>query len=264
MRKIALINEKGGTCKTTLAVHVAAYLAKNKRMKVLLVDLDTQGHAGKSLGLDVRELSPNVFHWLAEPDCRLENVVRPTALDNLFVVPSYKAMADFPVAVASDPRRGHRLQDRLAAAEAMGFEAVLFDAPPSMGLTTENILLAAEEVVIPVALTYLSLDGCAEIVRTVQEVVARFGHPALHISRVVPTLYRKTGLADEILAKLESYFPETLCRTPLAFNVKIDEAQSHGKTVWEYAPWSRGAQMLEAIAEEIFAAGKEAKSKAVA
>ncbi|MBM4379437.1 MAG: AAA family ATPase, partial [Deltaproteobacteria bacterium] len=98
MRRLAFINEKGGTCKTTLAVSVAAWLATERRARVLLVDLDTQGHAGKSLGLDVRALEPNVFHWLSDDAVQFEDVVRPTAVPGLELVPSYKQMGDFPVA----------------------------------------------------------------------------------------------------------------------------------------------------------------------
>ncbi|MGQ0505380.1 MAG: ParA family protein [Myxococcaceae bacterium] len=255
MRSIAVINEKGGTGKTTLAVNVAAYFALKKKLKVLLVDLDTQGHAGKALGLDVRSLKPNVFHWLSQKDVRLEQVAHETAIKNLHVVPSYKDMGDFPVAVSADPRRAHRLAERLTAAESAGYDVVLFDSPPSMGLTTYNILVAATEVVIPVALTYLALDGCAEVVETVRRIGEEYHRPSLHVSLVVPTLYRKTALADEILSKLRSYFPQVLARTALGYNVKIDEAQSHGKTIWEYAPWSRGATMIQSIAEEIYRAG---------
>ncbi len=253
MRRIALINEKGGTCKTTLAVNIAAYFAQRKGLKVLLMDLDTQGHAGKSLGIDVRSISPNVFNFLVDESVRLEDVIQPTGLNNLSLVPSYKNMCEFPTALASDPRRFHRLLDRFSATEILDFDLIIFDAPPSMGLTTFNILVAATEVVVPVALTYLALDGCAEIVETVRRVVEDHGRSELRISLVVPTLYRKTALAEEILTKLKSYFPETLATTPLAFNVKLDEAQSHGKTIWEYAPSSRGAQMIAAISEELWA-----------
>ncbi len=253
MRRIAFINEKGGTCKTTLAVNIAAYLAGRKGMKVLLLDLDTQGHAGKSLGIDVRSLSRNIFHFLLDDSIRLEDVLQPTAISKLSLVPSYKEMSDFPTALASDSRRAHRLLDRLEASDLAGYEAVIFDAPPSMGLTTFNILVAATEVVIPVALTYLALDGCAEIVETVRSVAEEHARNELRISLVIPTLYRKTTLADEILAKLKSYFPETLAKMPLAYNVKLDEAQSHGKTIWEYAPSSRGARMLASISEELLA-----------
>lgn len=256
MRRIAFINEKGGTCKTTLAVNVSAHLAEKKNQRVLLIDLDTQGHAGKSLGLDVRTLSPNVFHLLSDERVSLSDVVQKTALPNLDVVPSYKQMGEFPVAVANDKDRARRLLTRVEEAERKGYDVVVFDSPPSMGLTTTNILVAAEEVVIPVALTYLSLDGCAEVVASVEKISAEYQRPNLRVSLVVPTLYRKTALADEILGKLQSYFPKQVA-TPLGFNVKIDEAQSHGKTIWEYAPWSRGAQMLEQIADEVNAAGKK-------
>lgn len=255
MRKIAFINEKGGTCKTTLAVNVAAYLARAKKMKVLLVDLDTQGHAGKSLGIDVRAVRPNVFDLLAHPEVKLSDCVHPGGVENLFVVPSYKQMSEFPVEVASRPDRARLLHQRLDSEEARAYDAVLFDAPPSMGLTTVNILVAATEVVIPVALTYLALDGCAEMVQTVERIAKEYDRPELRVSLVVPTLYRRTALADEILGKLKEYFPDALARTPLGFNVKIDEAQSHGQTIWEYAPWSRGAQALEKISQEIFEAG---------
>jgi chromosome partitioning protein len=247
MRRIAFINEKGGTCKTTLAVNVAAYLASKRGRRVLLVDLDTQGHAGKSLGIDVRSVAPTAFEWLTRDDVRLSDVVRPTATQGLYVVPAYKQMAELPQVLAPDAQRARRLAKRLEGAD---YDVIIFDAPPSLGLVTTNILVAASEVVIPVAVTYLSLDGCAEMVQTVQKVSEEHQRPDLHVSLVVPTLYRKTALADEIVAKLQQYFPDR-CSTPVALNVAIDEAQSHGKTIWEYAPWSRGATLLQAVAEDV-------------
>lgn len=251
MRRIAFINEKGGTCKTTLAVNTAAWLARERGLRVLLVDLDTQGHAGKALGVDVRTLPRNVFHLLTDEAVRFEDVVQRSGVEGLDVLPAYKEMADFPVVVAGDARRAHRLADRLKAAEAAGYDAIVFDAPPSMGLTTRNILVAATEVVVPVALTYLALDGCAEVADTVRQVGEAEGRPDLRVTKVVPTLYRKTALATAILERLKAYFPDALAATPLGYDVKVDEAQSHGKTIWEYAPKSRGARMLAAIAAEL-------------
>jgi chromosome partitioning protein len=106
--------------------------------------------------------------------------------------------------------------------------------------------------VVPVALTYFSLDGCAEVAATVREVAEAEGRPELRVTKVVPTLYRKTALAGAILERLGAYFPDALARTPLGYNVKVDEAQSHGQTIWQYAPTSRGAQMLAEIAAEIY------------
>lgn len=270
MRRIAFINEKGGTCKTTLAVNVAAYFALKKKARVLLVDLDTQGHAGKSLGLDVRNLRPNVHHWLTDRTVAFEQVVHKTAVEGLDVVPSYKELGEFPLEVASDAKRDERLAERLASLESR-YDFVVFDAPPSNGLVTRNIFRAATDVVVPVALTYLSLDGCAEVVSTVESMRERTPGLELAVSLIVPTLYRKTVLAEEILGRLRSYFPEQLAATPLGFNVKIDESQSHGRTIWEYAPRSKGAEMLAAIAEDLHArlrgsaaVARRPRSKAVA
>lgn len=257
-RRIAFINEKGGTGKTTLAVNVAAWFAQKKQLKTLLVDLDTQGHAAKSLGLDARELTPTAFEWLTR-DLPLGQVARPTATPNLYVVPSYKGMADFPLALASAPGRDVVLKRKLEEADAQGYGVVVIDSPPSLGLTTTNILLAVEEVVIPVATTYLSLDGCAEMTESVRRASEELGNRELRVSLVVPTLYRKTQLADEVLEKLAEHFPGKLSRQPFALNVAIDEAQSHGKTIWEYAPWSRGATVLQGIAEDVDAAGRRSK-----
>jgi chromosome partitioning protein len=254
MRRIAFTNEKGGTCKTTLAVHLSAYFAQQGQ-RVLLVDLDTQGHAGKSVGFDVRAVTPNVFHWLSDPAISLSDVARSTAIPNLTIIPSNKDMSEFPLAVAHDDRRVHRLFDQLEKPETRAFDAIVFDSPPSMSLTTLNILMAANEIIIPVALTYLAMDGCAEVVGTVKKISEQFAKPDLRVSMVVPTLYRKTSMAEEILNKLGEYFPGKLS-APLGFNVKIDEAQSHGKTIWEYAPKSKGAEMLHTIAEQIDLAGR--------
>jgi chromosome partitioning protein len=248
MRRIAFINEKGGTCKTTLCVNVAARLA-GRGLSVLLADLDTQGHAGKSLGVDVRRLSPTIHDWLLA-DVPFAEVAVATAVPNLTLLPANKELAGFPVAIASAPDRAERLARRLDALGEDAFDVVLLDAPPSVSLVTENVLVAAREVVVPVALTYLALDGCAEIVESLERMREERGRaPAL--SLVVPTLYRKTRLAEEILAKLRERFPAELSRTVLGWSVKVDEAQSHGRTVFEYAPRSSGARALAAIADEI-------------
>lgn len=253
-RRIAFINEKGGVGKTTLAVNVAAYFAQKKNQRVLLVDLDTQGHAAKSLGIDVRAGVPNVFSLLTEDEVSAEHVTRASGVPNLWVIPSWKEMADFPTRAANDPERARRLARKLGGFDER-FDFVVFDAPPSLGLTTTNALLAAEEVVIPVATTYLALDGCAEMAATVKRVSEIYGHSSLRVTQVVPTLHRKTQLAEEIVVKLREHFPRRVCE-PMSFNVAIDEAQGHGKTIWEYSPWSRGATILQAVAEAIDRAGR--------
>lgn len=249
MRRVAFINEKGGSCKTTLCVHVAAWLATGRGQRVLLADLDTQGHAGKSLGVDVRRLSPTVHEWLLG-EAPFEAVVRPTPVPGLDLLPANKALAELPVALAAAPDRGARLRARLEGMPANRYDVVLIDSPPSRSLVTENVLAAADAVVVPVALTYLALDGCAEILESLEALRAARG-AAPELALVVPALYRKTQLADEILRKLGERFPRELSSTVLGWSVKVDEAQSHGRTVFEHAPRSPGAVALAEIADEV-------------
>jgi chromosome partitioning protein len=134
---------------------------------------------------------------------------------------------------------------------------VVLDGPPSLGLSVTAMLVAATEVVVPVALTYLALDGCAEVARTVERVAEEHARPGLRVSAVVPMMHRRTALAEAVRERLEAYFPGRVT-PPLGINVAIDEAQSHGKTVWDYAPRSRGAQMMSAVAESVWALGAPA------
>ena len=249
MRRIAFINEKGGTCKTTLCVNLGAWLARRHGKRVLVADLDTQGHAGKSLGVDVRSVAPTVKDLLLGR-AGLEAVARPTAVPGLELLPANKELASFPVDVAAHADRTEKLRAAIAAAPPGRWDMVLFDAPPSISLVTENVLRAASEVVLPVALTYLALDGCAEILHSLARLRDERGE-APEVTLVVPALYRKTQLADEILGKLKERFPDALAANALGWSVKVDEAQSHGLTIFEYAPSSSGARALAALADEL-------------
>ena len=128
---------------------------------------------------------------------------------------------------------------------------VIFDAPPSFGPITLNVLLAATEVVLPVPLTFLALDGAAEITRTIEMVRTRFRHPGLHVSMVVPTFARRTKMAAEILEKLREHFPKQLSEAVLGYSVLIDQAQSRSRTIFEYAPRSTAAKWMAQVAEEL-------------
>jgi chromosome partitioning protein len=262
MRRIAFINEKGGTCKTTLCVNLAAWLAGQRGKRVLIADLDTQGHAGKSLGLDVREIEPTVKDLLL--GCAtLDAVTRATAVPGLDLLPANKDLASFPMEVAAHPDRTDKLRAAMEALPAGRWDMVFFDAPPSISLVTENVLRAATEVVLPVALTYLALDGCAEIMQSLARLRAERGE-APEVTLVVPALYRKTQLADEILEKLRERFPGVLAASPLGWSVKVDEAQSHGLTIFEYAPRSKGSRALAAIADELLERVPEAAALSAA
>ncbi len=248
-RRIAFINEKGGSLKTTLTVNVGGYFALTRKERVLLVDLDPQGHAGKCLGLDVRGAERTVRDLLVDPSLHPRDVAMPTRIDGLDVIVSNKSLTTLPISSDADRDWTERLARQID--KVRGYDWILFDSPPSLGLLSMNVLLATLEVVIPVNLTFLALDGCAEIVDTIESLKQRYHRPHLRITLVVPTLYRPTRLANEILEKLGEHFRGRVAKTVIGYNVKIDEAQSHGLTIFEYAPDSAGADAFASLAKEI-------------
>ena len=235
---------------------------------MLAIDMDPQGQLGKVLGVDQRAPTRTAIDLLldsvlgdpaldgAAPSAPGESQVLPTVrsrIPGLDVIVANKSLGLYPGWSdddAPDPTR--RLADTLERSpELRRYEFVLFDAPPSFGPLTLNVLRAAEEVVVPVPLTYLALDGCAELVRTIQTVRNRYDHERLAITMVVPTFYRRTKLAQEILEKLKQRFPKEIAHTVVGYHVKIDEAQSRGLSIFEYAPRDRGAAVMAELAEEL-------------
>jgi len=236
--------------------------------------MDPQGQLGKVLGLEVRKPRASAVELLVDsllgepgPEALDTGAIRRalpishTRIPNLDVVVANKSLALFPAwsggaDEASAPE--HRLAQSLSASrELQGYDFCLFDAPPSFGTLTLSVLLASDEVAVPVPLTYLAIDGFAELLQTIEMVRTRYGHRTLRVSMVIPTFYRRTRLAHEILEKLSERFPKEIAQTVLGFHVKIDEAQSHGLSIFEYAPRDRGARAMAALAEELDARGRD-------
>jgi len=263
-RRIALLNEKGGSAKTTLVANLGAYLALHRGRRVLAIDMDPQGQLGKVLGIDTRRARHSAIELLLDTvlgDASLDRARSGDAaplpaiasrIPNLDVVVATKALGLAPAFERDDPDPSGRLMRRLdAAPELERYDFVLVDSPPSFGVLTLNVLRAVDEVVVPVPLTFLALDGCAELERTIATVRARYQHPELRITMVVPTFYRRTRMAEEVLATLRQRFAKEIAHSVVGFHVKIDEAQSRGLSIFEYAPKDRGAQLLGALAQEL-------------
>ncbi len=223
---------------------------------MLLVDLDPQGQLGKVLGVDVGAVRRSALDMLL--DVMLGEETRPqlpvirARHPRLDLVASNKSLALFPQEVADQGGAEYYFL-REALERAQGYDFLLFDAPPSFGTITLNALLAANEVVVPVPLTYLALDGAAEMTRTVEMVRTRFNHPGLRISLVVPVFSRRTRMAQEIHDKLREHFPKQLSRTVLGYSVSIDQAQSRAQTIFEFAPRSAAAGWIADVSRELCA-----------
>jgi chromosome partitioning protein len=264
-RRVAFINEKGGSAKTTLVANLGAYLALKRGRRVLAIDMDPQGQLAKVFGVDQRAPARSSIDLLLDAvlgDLGQERVRRgaatvlpvvKTRISGLDLIVANKSLGLFPAwQERDDPDPTARLATALdTAPELARYDLVLFDAPPSFGPLTLNVLRAADEVVVPVPLTYLALDGCAELMRTITTVRERYAHPKLRVTMVVPTFYRRTKLAHDILDQLKTRFPKEIAHVVIGYHVRIDEAQSKGLSVFEYAPSDRGARALAELAEEL-------------
>ncbi len=234
-RKVAILNQKGGTGKTTTAVNLAAGIA-DRGFDTLLIDVDAQGNVGTSLGIRGER---TLYHLLVDGATRPEDVVVPVR-GHLDVITADATLALAEVHLARlDERRDRVLADRMAAWKGR-YQYVVLDCGPSLSLLNQNALTFADEVLIPVSCDYLALVGVKQVLRTIKDIDRHLGH-TVRISGVVPTFFdARTKLAREAVETLEGHFKERLYE-PIRRSTRLAEAPSHRQTIFEYAPDSPGA-----------------------
>jgi chromosome partitioning protein len=250
-RVIAMVNNKGGVGKTTCALNIAAGLARKDR-RVLIVDTDPQANASLVLlGAKLFELPRSVYDVLLEPDRHVREIIVPTPIAGLDLAPSQTSLANAELNLAS-VRGRERVLRRSMAQGLKDYQYILIDCPPSLGLLTVNALLAAGEVHIPIAMTYLALEGVGQVMDAIEAVKRDLDHPTLAITGVIPTFFDgRTRLSREILHSIRDHFGEVVSATSIRKNVKLDEAQSHHQSIFDYDPRSAGALEYESLVEEV-------------
>jgi chromosome partitioning protein len=246
-RRVAILNQKGGTGKTTTAVNLAAGIA-DRGFDTLLIDVDAQGNVGTSLGIRGER---TLYHVLVDENVRLDDVIVPVR-GHLDVITADATLAMAEVFLARhDGARDRVLADRLASLRAR-YQYIVLDCGPSLSLLNQNALSFADEVLIPVSCDYLALVGVKQVLKTLKDIDKHLGH-TVRISGVVPTFFDgRVRLSREAVDTLSGHFKERLYE-PIRRSTRLAEAPSHRQTIFEYAPDSPGAEDYRRLVERYVA-----------
>jgi chromosome partitioning protein len=244
-RRIAVLNQKGGTGKTTTAINLAAGLAE-RGQDVLLLDCDAQGNVGASLGIRGAQ---SLYHCLVEGADPVDVAVPVRAKLDVITSDATLAAAEIWLARQDPETRSRTLGNRLNLTKVnRNYTHVLLDCGPSLSLLNQNALTYAEEVVIPVTCDYLALVGVKQVLRTIKDIEKHLHH-SVRISAVLPTFYdSRVKLAREAYTTLREHFKDR-CLEPVRTNTKLAEAPANKKTIFEHAPDSHGAEDYQRVVD---------------
>ena len=252
MRAIAVINQKGGSGKTTTAVNLGACLSQRSK-RVLVVDADPQAHATIHLGLNPYELEATLYDVISNSH-PLTETIHATPVEGLALIPSHIELSGAEIELAAAVGREHVLKDQLKACHRR-YDYILIDCPPSLGLLTLNALNASKEVFIPIQAEFFALEGMGKLLNTIDIVKSRLNRQ-LKITGVLLTMFDgRKNICKDVAKQVEEFFAGNVFKTRIRDNVKLAEAPSYGLPITAYAHTSYGSQDYQDLAEEVLSHG---------
>jgi chromosome partitioning protein len=245
---MAVANQKGGVGKTTTAINLASCLAAAEK-RTLLIDIDPQANSSSGLGVYPGDNDLTIYEVFIER-ARIADVIAPTALPYLNLLPSHMRLAGAEVELVPMMAREHKLKQALNPI-VNDYDYIIVDCPPSLGLLTLNTLTAADSVLIPIQCEYYALEGMGQLLNSIS-LVQRHLNPDLQIEGVLLTMFDgRLNLSRQVADETRRYFPDKVYHTTICRNVRLSEAPSFGKPIILYDILSTGAQNYISLAKEI-------------
>ena len=244
---VAFANQKGGVGKTTTCVNLASYIAAMGK-EVLVVDLDPQGSATSGLGIDKTKDLKTIYD-LISGDTAIDEVIKPTRLEGLDVIPSTVDLAGAEIEMVHMPQREKIVKGILENVKEK-YDFIMIDCPPSLGLITVNALTACNSVIIPMLCEYYSLIGITQLMNTIRLIKFHL-NPTIDVEGVVMTMKdNRSNLTKQVSDEILKFFGKKVYFTYIPRNIRLAEAPSHGEPILIYEPDSKGAESYLSLAEE--------------
>lgn len=249
MKVVAVGNQKGGVGKTTTAVNLSAALALLGQ-RVLLIDLDPQANSTSGLGVEAD--GDDSLYPVLLGHAGLRSKIQPTRLERLSIIPSSMDLAGVEIELARADDHLTRLRVLLQGLKPNDlFEFCILDTPPSLGVLMTSALASADEVIIPLQCEWYGLEGLAKIVHVLEKIRESGANPTLKLEGIIMTMFdSRTNLARQVVQEVSNYFPDEMYKTFIPRSIKLGEAPSHGKTIFEHDANGIGAQAYLAMAQE--------------